>query len=268
MVGGVPQHMFTPVVDVSTGLSMAWAICAALYARERTGRGQKIEASLLSNALAMQGSRFLQVKDTDTEIQKDLLEEVALLQAQGVSYEEVQAHYQSFHAPPPGNIYYRMYQTRDGALAVGCLSDALRHKLLAVLGLEDIRFDPFYDAGSPDARAFGDELTAKAEGLFRGKTTAEWVAVLDEAGVPSGPVRFTEDLLEEQQVVANDMVVELDHHLAGKLKMVGPLVKMSETPLRARSASPALGEHVGEILDSLGYSPEQVRQLRDMGVTR
>ena len=51
-------------------------------------------------------------------------------------------------------------------------------------------------------------------------------------------------------------------------KMVGPLVKMSETPLRARSASPALGEHVGEILDSLGYSPEQVRQLRDMGVTR
>ena len=268
MASGVPQHMFTPVVDVSTGLSMAWAICAALYVRERTGHGQKIESSLLSNALAMQGSRFLQVKDTDTEIQEALLEEVALLQAQGISYEEVQAHYQAFHAPPPGNIYYRMYQTRDGALAVGCLSDALRHKLLSALGLEDIRFEPLYDAGSPDARAFGDELTAKAEDLFRGKTTAEWVAVLDEAGVPSGPVRFTEALLEEQQVVANDMVVELDHRLAGKLKMVGPLVKMSETPLSARAASPALGEHVDEILDSLGYSQERIRQLRDMGVTR
>ena len=99
MASGVPQHMFTPVVDVSTGLSMAWAICAALYVRERTGHGQKIESSLLSNALAMQGSRFLQVKDTDTEIQEALLEEVDLLQAQGISYEEVQTHYQSFHAP-------------------------------------------------------------------------------------------------------------------------------------------------------------------------
>jgi crotonobetainyl-CoA:carnitine CoA-transferase CaiB-like acyl-CoA transferase len=64
------------------------------------------------------------------------------------------------------------------------------------------------------------------------------------------------------------MVVELDHRLAGKLKMVGPLVKMSETPLSARAASPALGEHVDEILDSLGYSQERIRQLRDMGVTR
>ena len=120
MVGGVPQHMFTPVVDVSTGLSMAWAICAALYARERTGRGQKIEASLLSNALAMQGSRFLQVKDTDTEIQEALLEEVALAPRAGCFLRGGAGPLSVLPCAASGHIYYRMYQTRDGALAVGC----------------------------------------------------------------------------------------------------------------------------------------------------
>ena len=204
----------------------------------------------------------------DGEVQKGLLEEVALLQAQGLPFQEVQAHYREFHGLPPGNIYYRTYKTSDGVLAVGCLSDPLRHKLLAVLDLQDIRFDPSYRVDSPEARAFGKELVAKAEGLFLEKTTPEWLAILDEAGVPSGPVRFTEELLEDEQVNANDMVVELDHPLAGKVKMVGPLVKMSETPLEAKSPSPFLGQHTDEVLEALGYGPEQIQRLREMGVTR
>ena len=167
---GVPLHIFTPVVDVATGLAMAWAISSALYARERTGLGQRIEASLLATALAMQGSRFLSVEAVDGEAQGSLLEELDLLQKQGVSYEDVHAHYQAYHAPSPGNIYYRAYRTRDGVLAVGCLSEPLRRKLLGVLGLTDIRFDADYSADSPVARAFGDEITGKAEKLFLERT--------------------------------------------------------------------------------------------------
>ena len=139
----------------------------------------------------MQGSRFLCVEAVDGEAQSTLMEEVASLQVQGRPYKEVQAHYQSYHAPSPGNIYYRAYRTLDGVLAVGCLSDPLRHKLQAVLGLRDIRFDPDYRVDSPEARSFGEEITAKAEKLFRQKTTAEWLTILWEAGVPAGPVRFT-----------------------------------------------------------------------------
>ena len=268
MAGGSPQHLFTSVVDVSTGLAMAWAVCAALYARERTGRGQKIESTLLATALAMQGSRFLSVEASDAEPQREMLEEMAVLREQGLAYPELQARYQAFHEPPKGNIYYRAYTTKDGALAVGCLSDPLRKKLLDVLGLHDAQFEPGYDPYSDAARSSGEELTARAEELFQRKTTSEWVAILEDAGVPVHPVMFTEELLADDQVLANDMAVELEHSLAGKLKMVGPLVKMSDTPLSAESASPALGRHTDEILGGLGYCSEHIRRLRESGMVR
>ena len=69
-------------------------------------------------------------------------------------------------------------------------------------------------------------------------------------------------------MLANDMVVEMEHHLVGKLKMAGPLVKMGDKPVLAKEPSPALGQHTDEILGDLGYTPEQVQQLRDTGVTR
>ena len=265
---GVPQHIFTPVVDVSTGIAMAWAICAALYARERSGAGQKVDASLLATALGMQGSRFLRVEGDDEAAQRELLERLEALQANEVSYEELQEQYLAYHAPSPGNIYYRTYRTRDGAIAVGCLSDPLRKKLLDVLGLEDIRFDPDYQRDSPEALAYGEELTLKGEKLFGQRTTTEWLATLDAAGVPAGPVRFTEELLEDPQILANGLVTNLEHQLAGKVSMAGPLISMSETPLGAKSASPALGQHTDDLLTELGYAPAQIRKLKDLGVTR
>ena len=99
---GAPLHIFTPVVDVATGLAMAWAVCAALYARERTGIGRRIEASLLATALGharveipVDGSRGWRSPGFA------LLEELDILQNQGRTYEEVQAHYQAYHAPLP-----------------------------------------------------------------------------------------------------------------------------------------------------------------------
>ena len=267
-VEGVPQHVFTPVVDVSAGLSMAWAVCAALYVRERTGLGQKVEASLLATALGMQLARFLRIDSVDREPQRSLLKELARLQEQGSSYEVLEACYQDYHAPPPPSIYYRTYRTSDGFLAVGCLSDPLRQKLLAVLGLHDIRFEADYRRDSPEALEFGLELAAKAEGLFQGHTTRHWLAVLGGSGIPAAPLRFTEELLDDEQVIANELVVDLEHQLVGKVRMAGPLVKMSETPLCAATSSPALGQHTDEILGALGYGPEDIQRLRDAGVTR
>ena len=94
------------------------------------------------------------------------------------------------------------------------------------------------------------------------------INLLDGAGIPCGPVRFIEELIDDEQVQANDLVVELEHALAGSLRMVGPILRMTETPLHAKSASPALGQHTDEIFLELGYAPDEIERLRNLGVTR
>jgi crotonobetainyl-CoA:carnitine CoA-transferase CaiB-like acyl-CoA transferase len=267
---GVPQQVqSTPLVDFVAAFTIALSVCSALYHRERTGRGQKIETSLMASALALQTSRFINIAAVDDERRTDFLTELERLRREGADYREIDDVYRSKLGPVRiGNIYYRTYQAADGALAVGCLSDSLRKKLLGVLELEDIRFDEGYDPTTEESLAFGGALVLKAEAIFRQRTVAEWVRALDEAGVPVGPVRFVEELMDDPQVLANNLVVDMEHAVAGALKMVGPLMKMSKTPLDLKRASPALGEHTDEILRSLGYSEAEVRDLKDRGVTR
>ena len=266
--GGVPQVITPAVADFSTGIAIAWAVSAALYNRERTGRGQRVDTSLLGTALGLQANRFLWIEATDTETRQTLLEGLTELRSQGKSYQEMQEHHRAHTFTPLLNIYYRTYQTRDSVIAVGCLSDPLRKKLLSVLGLHDIRFDAGYDPGSDEALAFAQALHGKAEAIFRQRSAAEWLRDLDAAGVPAGPVRFPEELVDDPQVLANGFQADLDHSLVGRMKMTGPLVQMSETPLEATASSPALGEHTDDLLRDLGYSADDVQGLRDAGVTR
>ena len=86
--------------------------------------------------------------------------------------------------------------------------------------------------------------------------------------MPAGPVRYIQELLNDEQIIANGLVVELDHSLAGRVKMVGPMIQMSQTPLEARSASPALGEHTDAILGSMGYTQEEIADMKRDDVTR
>ena len=266
---GVPQQITsTAIADFATGLSIAWSVGAALYHRERTGQGQKIEASLLGSALAVQGGRFMSIAAIDEEPRAEFLESIDAMRQAGVPYESMQEYYREQSLFRRGNVYYRSYQAKDGIVTVGCLSDTLRKKMADAVGLHDIRFEPGYDPTSEETMQFNERLLKKAQGIFKQKTVAEWLAILDEAGVPAGPLRFVEELATDEQVIANDLVVELEHSLAGKVTMVGPPFSMSESPLEAKRASPALGEHTDEVLAELGYDAEQVQRLRDEGVTR
>ena len=268
---GVPQQVAsTPVADFSTGIATAWSVCAALYHRERSGKGQKIETNLLGSALAAQSMRFMEVASADTERRSEFFDSLQLMRDSGIPYKDIHAYYREHFDSWRGrvtSIYYRTYQAADGALAVGCLSDPLRKRLINVLGLHDIRFDPNYDMLSDETRIFNEKLVAQAEAIFLKKTVAEWLTVLDAAGVPAGPVRFVEELVTDEQVISNGLVVELNHSVVGKIKMVGPLVKMSETPLQPTLASPALGEHTAELLKAYGYTPDQIHHLREQGIT-
>ena len=255
---GAPVHVVSsPFVDTSAGICLAWCVCAALYHRERTGQGQKVETTLLGLALAMLGMRFVEVEALDREKLTATLESLTALREAGVPYPELLQIYEADHPVTPGNIYYRSYQTADGVISLGCLSDPLRQRLLDTLGLTDIRFDPDYDPRSEEAAAFGEKLIRQAEEAFLQRTAAEWLALLDERGIPAGPVRFVEEVFDDPQVQANGLVAELEHRDAGPLRMVGPLAQFSETPLEA-TPPPALGQHTDEVLSELGFTSEEV----------
>jgi crotonobetainyl-CoA:carnitine CoA-transferase CaiB-like acyl-CoA transferase len=133
------------------------------------------------------------------------------------------------------------------------------------VGFEDRRFLPKYDLEAPEAVEFADDLLVKVEAMIAEKTSEEWLNVFHEAGVPAMPVQFVEGLLDNEQAQANDLVVEHDHHAAGKMQLVGPNANFSDTPLEAARPSPALGEHTAEILAEAGYTTEEVAALLESG---
>lgn len=267
---GVPQLITsTAVADFATGIAIAWGVCAALFHRERTGRGQKVETTLLGTALGVQTGSFMEIDSFDAERRAEFLAVLNAMRESGASYEEMHEQYVQIVSPwRGGNIYYRTYQASDGALAVACLSDRLRKRVADVLGIDDPRFSPGFDPFDEETIAYSVKLVEKAEELFRERTVQEWLDIFDGVGVPAGPVRYIQELLEDEQVEANELSVELEHTLAGKVKMVGPIIGMSETPLEATSASPALGEHTDEILLSMGYSQEEISGMKTDGITR
>ncbi|MDP9238247.1 MAG: CoA transferase [Chloroflexota bacterium] len=265
---GVPLMNALPAADLSTGIAIAWGVCAALFARERSGRGQCISTTLMASALAIQNTRLMSIEATDTETRESALMRINELRQAGAPYKQ-QLEVFAGVRPVIGNIYYRCFQTADGFVAVGCLSTPLRVKLLGALKLEDWRVGKRpeeVDVTDPGTIAFCKQLVKDAEALFASKTTDEWLAILDRAGVPAGPLKYTEELLEDPQVLENGYITSVDHPLMGPIRMAGPMIQMSETPLAARGASPTLGQHTDDVLRELGYDDARIDALREAGV--
>jgi formyl-CoA transferase len=261
-MGGRPGAITSsPVIDLSTGHSIATAVCAALYARERTTRGQKLTFSLLANALFLQVLPLTSVEGAPTNSERWVADDLPFLNEAGVSYEDQIALYQKSRATAVYGLYYRGFQTRDGGIMVGCLSEPIRERLVKKLGLRDTRFEGA-DTQSDEYAEFFEGLIERAEEVFRTKTTAQWIAELEKAGVPAGPVRYVEELLHSEQARANEMIIEQDHPALGKVTTVGSIYRMSDTPSTPTHPAPTLGEHTDQILGGAGYSDAEIAAFR------
>jgi crotonobetainyl-CoA:carnitine CoA-transferase CaiB-like acyl-CoA transferase len=270
MQGAVPTYVYPAIADYATGIQMANSICAALYAREKTGKGQRIDCTLMGTAIAMQTSQFTFIDAWDEGVIPPMLEGLREARLQKKSFLEQVAVHQQYRPAAAGNIYYRVYQTSDGFIAVGALSHALRLKVIAATGIHDPRFksDGSFEVTPEGWDIDGPRLVAEAEALFLTRTTEEWGALLEQHGVPSGPLFFVEELFDHPQTRENGLVVDIEHELLGHLRMVGPPFQMSETPLKAQGPSPMLGADTDQVLETLGYSGSDIAALRESGAIR
>ncbi|MEE2884231.1 MAG: CoA transferase [Chloroflexota bacterium] len=258
----------TAITDFATGLAMALGICSALYHRAKTGQGQMVETNLLATALGIQTSNVTQIEAIHKEPRENFLRTLSSMRNNGSHFEDIIEEYRQQLSPwRERDPFYRAYQCLDGVIVVGCLNDNLRKKMLDLTGLEDPRFHKEFDSEKEDFEALNTELSKNASEVFKEKSTDYWLNLFEKEKLPAAPVRFPEELFADEQVLANNLIVEMEHTLAGCIKMPGPILKMSETPLQAIKPSPSLGEDTFNILQSLGYTPKQVDDLVNKKVT-
>jgi formyl-CoA transferase len=265
---GVPSYIATlAVADLTSGMFMAFAIVNALYHRVATGKGQRIETSLFASGLAAQYRPLLSVEDVDRPVREGFLAELAEKRTGALSIDEAMAIRRQYIAARGRNNYYRIYETKDGLIAIACLQNRQRRGLRDTVGLDDPTVDGLsYDWFSEEVRQVHHRLVAEMEAAFKLKTTAEWVALLDAADVPCGPVHFPEEIFEHPHVAANHLMLDFEHEVLGPMRMPASPMRLSETPPVHPTPPPALGAHSREILAEYGYDAATIDQLMSSGV--
>jgi crotonobetainyl-CoA:carnitine CoA-transferase CaiB-like acyl-CoA transferase len=266
---GHPEPVWSSsYIDFATARAAALAVLAGILGRQRTGRGMKAETSLLANALDMQCLRVVRIEGSPSPVQKWVAEEWPAMKERGATYEELQQEYQRVVRAPIYRTYYRAYRTKDGGLCLGTLLVPARLRLLEYFGVKDARVQqPGFDENSPEGRRVATEVTAEFERRFAEQTTDFWFRELRARDIPCEPVRFVEEMPDDEQTRANGYVQTVDHAAGFTFTSSGPIVQFSGGMPPPRP-SPALGQHTREILSETGYSQTEADALIKAGAAR
>ena len=239
--GGHGVRCGVSIADMTAGMYAAYGIMLALRARERTGRGQAIDVSMLEGQLSLLGTMI-----------GGYLADGQIPAPMGTAYKAL-LPYQTFRT-----------RTRDLALAVG--SEKLWKVFCPVIGCPELADDPRYRTNADRAK-HRDTLIPRLQEVFLTRTYEEWEPLLLANGIPFGAINGIAEVVDHPQVAARQALVEMDHPRAGKVRIVGAPVRLSDTPGSVRTPSPSLGEHTEEVLRGvLGLGDEAVARLRAAGV--
>ena len=219
---GPPVKTGVALLDVATGLHAATAICSALYERERSGKGQRIELSLLGVQLAT------------------LINASSAYLVGG----EVMGRQGNAHA---AIVPYRAFRASDGYVVVGAANDSMFQRLCEALDLPALAIDRRFTTNA-DRVAHREELEASIGERLATATVSEWVERISAAGVAVAPVNTISEVFEDPQVMASGQVMPFEHTTLGEIRLVGSPIHMSRTPVTKHSAPPTLGEHTEEVL--------------------
>ncbi|MBT5266807.1 MAG: CoA transferase [Rhodospirillaceae bacterium] len=236
--GERPRLVRTILPDKLTGVTAAQAITAALFARERTGKGQHVRLSMLDSVIA-----FLWHSDMGSQT--------------FVGEDRPQQEAQSF--------IDLVYETADGYMTVSVMTDRQWLALTRVLERPEWLEDPRFASAEKRQININDRLTLTQEALLE-RPTAEWLERLEAEDVPCAPILKRGDMITHPQITANDIVVEYDHAEAGRLRQARPPARFSGTPTVPPKGAPILGEHTGDVLREAGYSETEITDLSSAGV--
>lgn len=234
---GEPVKVGVAIIDLVAGLMLGKAITAALFAREKIGVGQRIDTSLLEA-------------------------EVASLINVGSNYlvgGKVPSRWGNAH---PNIVPYQNFQTADGYLVIGVASEVIWQRFCEAIGQTDLIEDSRFADNSKRVEN-RSELIALLSQIFLQRRNDAWFKLLTDAEVPCSPVQTVDQVFQAPQVLQRDMLIEVDHPTAGKVRMAGIPVKFSVTPATVRLPPPLLGEHNETILKSwLGLSADSIGELK------
>jgi formyl-CoA transferase len=236
--GSAPVKSGVPIGDLGAGLLALYGILSAIIGRDKTGRGQYVDASLFEAALGLS------------------IWETTELWATGTSPRPLGTA-NRMSAP------YQAFAASDGSFVVGAANQKLWQAFIGVIGRPDLAADArFID--NRDRLQNRLALAEELQKVFATGTVEHWVSAFLAAGVPAGPINDYRQVVESDHAAARGMVMEIDHPVEGRIKSLGFPVKLSGTPQQVRRAPPLLGQHRDELLAELGLAGEQ-RQLDEQG---
>lgn len=238
--GGGPQKVGVAVADLFTGMYATVAILAALRHRDRTGDGQVVDMALLDTQVAMLanlGANYLVTKQAPRRA--------------GNAHQNI--------------VPYQVFEVADGHLILAVGNDGQFEKFCAVAGCPELAEDPRFAKNADRVRHRAVLVPLLAERL-RTRPRADWLAALEAAKVPCGPINGLDDVFADPQVNERDMTITLPHPLAGSVELVASPMKLSATPPTARRAPPLLGQHTDEVLGELGLDAGRIAELRRSGI--
>ena len=238
---GPPVKAGVAMTDVMTGISAHGAICAALYASEKTGRGQRIDVSLLetqAGALANMASSYLISGD--------------IPRRWGTAHETI--------------VPYQGFETKDKYVIVAVGNDQIWKRFCKIIDRPDLAEDPRFRTNP--LRVKNRQACIEAlESVMKTRTRDEWIKLLNDDAIPCAPINTMDEVFQDPQVLHRNMLTEVNHSTAGKIKLVGIPVKYSGAEATIRMPPPVLGEHTREILSGiLEYTDTRIEELKSAGV--